>query len=146
MAISAIMTLNILEYIRKSLNPKTLVCLYQKPLNCPNITYTIALITSFSYEDLNFLILPKISSIEKTMIFIDSIEKGIALGIYLRAFLLDNLKDRGYDIIKFFSSIFKVKTKIIWAKAFFNSDTKIIICTDATRRRINISDIKHYIQ
>ncbi len=108
------MTPNTLEYVRKTLNLKTPVRLYWRPLDRPNIIYTIIPITSPGFEDLNFLILPKISSIgniEKTMIFVNSIEKGRALAIYLQTLLLDKLKDRGEDIIKSFSSILKATTK-----------------------------------
>ena len=47
MAVSVTITLNILEYIRKTLNLKTPVRLYQRLLDCPNITYTIAPILQF---------------------------------------------------------------------------------------------------
>lgn len=67
------------------LNLKILVYLYQRFLNCLNITYIVALITNSGFKDLNFLILLKISSnssIEKIMIFVDSVEKNRALVIY----------------------------------------------------------------
>ena len=108
MAVLATMTINILKYVRKTLNLKTPVRLYQRPLDRPNITYTVAPITSSGFEDLNFLVPSKIggiSNIEKTMIFVDSVEKGIALGKYLRFLLPNNLKDRGENIIISFSSI-----------------------------------------
>ena len=108
------MTLNILKYVRKILNLKTLVCLYQRFLDYLNITYIIAPITSFRFEDLNFLIPPKISNIgniKKTMIFIDSIEKNRALIIYLQIFLQNNLKNKSKNIIKSFSLILEVTTK-----------------------------------
>ncbi len=65
MAVSATMTPNTLEYVRKTLNLKTPVCLYRRPVDRPNITYTVALITSSGFEDLNFLIPPKISSCKR---------------------------------------------------------------------------------
>ncbi len=114
MAVSATMTSNTLEYVRKTLNLKTPVRLYRRLLDRPHITYTLVSITSSGFEDLNFLIPPKISSIgniEKTMIFVDSVEKDIALEIHLRAFLPNNLKDRGHDIIKSFSSVLETKIK-----------------------------------
>ena len=73
MAVSATMTPNIFKYIQKTLNFKTPIHLYQKLLDCPNITYIVTPITSFGFEDRNFLILPKISgigNIEKTMILL----------------------------------------------------------------------------
>lgn len=80
------MTLTTLEYIKKTLNLKTPVYLYQRLLDCLNITYTIAPIISSSFKEFKFLIPPKIddiSNIEKIIIFIDSIKKDIALKIYL---------------------------------------------------------------
>lgn len=77
-AISAIITTNILKYIKKPLNLKMLVCLYQKLLDYLNIIYIITSIISSNFENLHFLILPKIyniSNIKKTIIFINSIEK-----------------------------------------------------------------------
>lgn len=114
MAISATMTLNIIEYIQKMLNLKTLVHLYQKPLDCQNITYTVVLITSSDFKDFNFLMPLKIGGIDnigKTMIFIDSVEKGKAVAIYLQTLLPDKLKNRGENINKSFSSILEVTSK-----------------------------------
>lgn len=45
------------------------------------------------------------------MIFVDSIKKDIVLGIHLQTFLLENLENRGKDIIKSFLSVLKTKTK-----------------------------------
>ena len=148
MAITATMTPNPLEYIRKTLNLKTLVHLYLRPLNCLNITYTITLIISSGLKDLNFLILPKISSIdsiEKIMIFVNSVEKDIALGIYLQILLPETLKDRGNDIIKYFSSVLKTKTKTDWLETFLNSNIRIIICMDTAGIVVYIPDIKRVI-
>lgn len=87
------------------LNLKTLVCLYQKLLDCLNIIYIVALIISSGFKNFHFLILLKInniSNIEKTMIFIDSIEKDRALIIYLQTLLSGKLKNKGENIIKSF--------------------------------------------
>ena len=114
MAVLARMSLNILEYVRKTQNLKTLICLYQRSLDRPNIIYIVTPIISSDFKDLNFLILPKIgsiSNIDKTMIFVNSVDKGRTLTIYLQSFLLNKLKDRGEDIIKSFSSILKTTTK-----------------------------------
>lgn len=116
MAVSATITTHTLKYVRKTLNLKTPVRLYRRPLDCPNITYTIAPITSSSFKDLNFLIPLKtggIGNIEKTIIFVNSVEKDIALGKYLRSLLPNNLKDRGEKIIVSFPSILEIKTKLI---------------------------------
>lgn len=96
-------------------------------------------ITSFGFENLKFLILSKIDgigNIEKTIIFINSVEKSIALEIYLQILLPDNLKDRDDNIIKSFSSILEAKIKTNWLKYFFNGNTRIIFCMDATEMRL----------
>ena len=115
----------------------------------PNITYTVALITSSSFEDLNFLVPLKIGgigNIEKTMIFVDSVEKDIALGKYLQSLLPNNLKDRGEKIIVSFSSILETKTKTDCLEDFLNSNTRILICTDVAGIGVDIPDIKRVIQ
>lgn len=148
MVVLAIMTSNILEYIWKTLYLKKPVRLYWRLLDCQNITYIVALIISFGFEDLNFLIPLKISIIdnfEKTIIFVHSVEKGIALGIYLQTLLLDNLKDRRDNIIKSFSSVLKTKTKTDWLDAFLNGNTRIIICTNFAGMGVNIPDKKRVI-
>ena len=80
------------------------------------------------------------------MIFVDSVKKSRALAIYLQTLLLDKLKDRGEDIIKSYLTILEATTKTDWLEKFLTGNTKIIICTNATRIRVNILDIKHVIQ
>lgn len=80
------MTINTLKNIKKTLNLKIPICQYQRPLDYPNITYTVVLITNSDFEDLNFLVLPKIgntTNIKKTLIFVDSIKKNIILEKHL---------------------------------------------------------------
>ena len=130
------------------LNLKTLVCLYQKLLDCLNIIYIVALIISSGFKNFHFLILLKInniSNIEKTMIFIDSIEKDRALIIYLQTLLSGKLKNKGENIIKSFLWILEATTKTDWLEKFFTNNTKIMIYTDAAKMEINISNIKHII-
>ena len=120
-----------------------------KVFGLSNITYTVTSITNSSLKDLNFLIPSKISgigNIEKMMIFVDSIEKDIVLGIYLQTLLPKILKDRGNDIIKSFSSILKAKIITDWLEDFLNGNTRIIICMDAVEIGVNIPDIKRVIQ
>ncbi len=69
----------------------------------------------------NFLIPSKLSSIskiKKIINFVDNIEKGRVLAIFLQIFLLDKLKNRDEDIIKSFSLILEVITKTNWLKKF----------------------------
>ena len=91
------MTNNVLDYIRASLNWYLSVKLYKQSLDCLNITYDIAEIKKLGYKELDIfvLLIRGLSAIPKTMIFVDSINKGwIALTKYLRIKLLDNLKDK----------------------------------------------------
>lgn len=127
-AISAIMITNILQYIRKILHLKIFIRFYLKLLNFFNITYNVTQITSFYYKNNNFLILLKIGGIsntEKTMIFVNSVEKNIELEKYLQFFLLYNLKNKGEKIIVSFLSLLEAKTKTDCLKDFYNSNIKI---------------------
>lgn len=149
MVVSVTITLNTLKYTRKTLILKTLVYLYSRPLDCSNITYIIALITSFSFNNLDFLIPPKISSInniEKTINFIDNEKKDITLEKYLQTFLSNNLKDKNKKIIISFLLILEAKIKTDWLEDFINSNTKIIIYTDTTKIGVDILNIRHVIQ
>lgn len=88
MVILLIMTLNVLEYIRKILNLKILIYLYSRYLYYPNIIYIVTRITSFSFEDLRFLIVSKItgiSDIEKTIVFVHNTKKSRNLKIFLKS-------------------------------------------------------------
>lgn len=83
----------------------------------------VALITSSSFEKLNFLILSKKDSsgnIEKTMIFVNSIKKYRIMVLYLQTFLPDRLKNRGKDIIKFFFINFRSNNKDLLIKKIFH--------------------------
>lgn len=138
----------ILEYFRKLLDLKILVRLYHKFLYCPNIIYIVPLIISSGFKNLNFLIPPKISDIgnlEKILIFVNSIEKNIALRIYLQTLLPNNLKERKDNIIKSFLLLLQVKIKTDWLKNFLNSNINIIICIDAAKMGVYILNIKHVI-
>lgn len=149
MAVSIIITPNILEYVWEMWNFKTPVYLYQNFLDCLNIMYIITPITSFDFKNFNFLILPKIDgidNIEKTIIFAYKIEKDRTSVIYLQTFLLNKLKNRGEDIIKSFLSILEIITRTNWLEKFLIGNTKIIIYVDITKMMIDILDIRHIIQ
>lgn len=102
MALSATLTSNNLEYIRKSLNLRAPVRLCKHPLDQPNIIYSVAPIKKKGgFSNLDFLV-PAVSGkggIKKTMIFVDSIGQGIAMAKHLRSFLPNSLKSRGKRII-----------------------------------------------
>lgn len=114
MALSTTLTSNNLEYIRKSLNLRAPVRLCKRPLDRPNITYSVAPIKKKGgFSDLDFLV-PAVSGkgeIKKTMIFVDSIGQEIAMAKYLRSLLPDSLKSEGKMIIQSFSSDLEPETK-----------------------------------
>lgn len=87
-----------------------------------------------------------IGNIEKTIIFVDSIEKNIALKKYLQSFLLNNLKDRDEKIIISFSSILEAKTKTDCLKNFLNGNTRILIYIDVVEMEVDILNIRFVIQ
>ena len=80
------------------------------------------------------------------MIFINSVEKGIAPRKYLQSLLPNNLKNIGEKIMISFLSILKVKTKTDCLEDFLNDNTRILIFIDATKMRADILDIKRVIQ
>lgn len=76
LAISAIITLIILEYIYKSLKLRLLTWFYWKSLNKPNIIYIINKIIKPKYENLAFFMTESggVYIISKIMLFINNIE------------------------------------------------------------------------
>lgn len=74
--LSAIITLTILEYIRKSLKIKFSTQLYQELLDKPNNIDMVGEITKAKYVNLIFLVSDssKANTISKTMIFVNDIE------------------------------------------------------------------------
>lgn len=127
---SAIFVPNVLEYIKKILNIRTSMQLYYWPLDRPNITYTVVPITlKFKFRDLNFLVLEinGVSVIKKTIIFVDSITKGIEMANYLRSLLPTKLQDKIHQLIHSFPSIPEIIIKTGWLDNFLNGDTQILI-------------------
>lgn len=76
LAILAIITPTVLEYICKSLELRPPTWLYQELLDRLNIIYMIGKIIKPKYEDFTIFVSnsSKVGTIEKTMIFIDNIE------------------------------------------------------------------------
>lgn len=149
MAMSATFTPNILEYVRKTLNMRPPIQLYRRPLDRPNITYTVTQITPRSkFWDLNFLI-PDIggaSAIEKTMIFVDSIFEDIDMAKYLRSLLPAKLQGKARRIIRTLYSVLETDTKTTSLEDFLNGDTRILMCTNAAGMGVDIPDIKRVVQ
>lgn len=76
------------------------------------------------------------------MIFIDNVEKDIALRKYLRSLLPNNLKNKSKKIIVSFLSNLETNPKIDYLEDFFNSNTRILICTKTAKIGVDIPDIK----
>ena len=95
------MTNNVLDYIHTFLNLRLPVKLYKQFLDCLNITYSVVEIKKPRYKELDVFVLSigGLSAISKTMIFVDSINKGMTLIKYLHTKLPDNLKDKADQVI-----------------------------------------------
>lgn len=148
MALSATLTTISLEYLREALHLRSPVRLYERPLDRTDITYSVAQINKPGYEELDFL-LPKksgLSRIPKTMVFVDSLDEGIALAKYLRSRLPGELRSRGKKIVRSFLSDLEPQTKTDWLQDLLTGDTRILICTEAAGMGVNISDIKRVVQ
>lgn len=90
------MTNNVLNYIYAFLNLRLLIKLYKQFLDCSNIIYNIIEIKKPRYKKPNIFVLfvGGLSAIPKTIIFVDSINKKMALSEYLRTKFLDNWKNK----------------------------------------------------
>lgn len=80
------------------------------------------------------------------MVFVDSVEKGIALGKYLQFFLPDNLKYRGEKIIISFLSNLEAKIKTDYLEDFVNGNIKILIYTKVVGMVVDIPNIRQVIK
>ena len=103
MALSATLTPNVLEYIRKSLNMRDSVRLYKRPMDRPNIMQMVAKIkTPKEFDELAFLVptAGAASAIPKTMVFVDSLDDGMTLAHHLRNLLPAHMKNNGERIIR----------------------------------------------
>lgn len=76
LALLAMITSILLEYINKSLKFRTVIRLYQELLDRPRITYTVGEITKPKHKNLAFLVPDnrRAGVIPKTMIFVNNIE------------------------------------------------------------------------
>ncbi len=111
---------NILDYIYASLNLHSPVRLYKRSLDRANITYGVAEIKKPGYKKLDVFVpsIESLSAISKIMIFVDSINKEMALTEYLRTKLLDNLKDKAEQVIQCFYSNLSDKSSKLFVRDF----------------------------
>lgn len=118
---------NILDYIYASLNICLLVKLYKHLLDCSNITYSVTEIKKPGYKELDIFVLSieSLSTILKTMIFVDSINKRIALTEYLCTKLSDNLNDKAEQVIQCFHLNLSDKSKKLFTEDFFWGNGRI---------------------
>lgn len=91
MVLFATITLNVLGYIRELFHLYALTLFYKQLLNCPNITQIVTYISKQGFNDLDYLV-PKVSIISKTMVFMLKIEDVMALAAYFQKLL--SPKDR----------------------------------------------------
>ena len=89
-------TNNILNYICIFLNLQLLIKLYKQFLHYSNIIYSIEKIKKPKYKELDIFVssIKSLSTILKTMICVNNINKKIALMEYLRTNIFDNLKNQ----------------------------------------------------
>ena len=135
-----IMTNNVLDYICAFLNLRLPVRFYKQFLDCPNIIYDVAKIKKPGYEKLNIFVLSirGLSAIPKTMIFVNNINEKMALTEYLHTKLSHNLKDKAEQVIRCFHLNLSDKSRKLFAKDFFQENTRIEVCTKAAGLSINI--------
>ena len=134
---------NVLDYIRAFLNLRLPVRLYKQSLDRPNITYVVAKMKKPGYKELDVFVpsIGGLSAISKTMIFVDSINEGIALTKYLRTKLSDNLKDNAEEVIRCFHSNLSDTSKKLFTKDFLWRNIRILVCIKAAGLDINIPNV-----
>ena len=90
LVVLTMITQNVLEYIRKTLHLYTLVHLYKRILDWPNITYMVQEVKKKGFKKLDILLssgeaaaVASVQNIFKTIIFVDKINKGIQIAEHL---------------------------------------------------------------
>lgn len=149
MALSATLSPNVLEYVRKSLNMRDSVRLYTRPMGRPNIMQMIAKIKDpKEFYELAFLvsIASAVSAIPKTMVFVDNLDEGVTLANHLRNLLPAHMKKDGERLIQKFNTILESDTKAQYLEDFRYGDTRIWICTNAAGMRVDIGNIVWVVQ
>lgn len=148
LALSATMTQNVLEYIRESLHLQAPVYLYKRTLDRPNITYMVQEITQKGFGDLGMLVpqIGGVASILKTMLFVDSIDDGVAIASYLQSLLPASMSKKATEIVRQFSSNLEASTREIFMHDFDSGNTRILVCTDAAGMGVNLQDVVRAIQ
>lgn len=148
-ALSTRLTLNVLKYIRKSLNIQNFVCVYKRSMDCSNIIQMVAKTKDPKKIDklgcLN-LTASVVSAIPKTMVFVDYLDERVILGNHLHNLLPVHMKKDRKRLIRTFISRLEPDTKAKYRENFHNGNTRIWICIDAAQIRVDIGNIVPVIQ
>lgn len=128
MALSIMLTFNILKYIRKLLHMRNFVYFCKRLMNCPNIIQIVAKIKNLKKFDKLVFLIPIVGAtltISKIIILINIFHKKVILAIYLQNLLFEYMKNNGRILIKTFILILKLDIKSKYLKNFCNNDIKI---------------------
>ncbi len=95
------------------------------------------------FDKLAFFVLTAgaILAISKIIVFVDSLDKKTMLAIHLQNLLPEHMQGNKKRLIRIFSLILELDIKNKYQKDFCNNDTRIWICTDATRIWVDIKNI-----
>lgn len=101
LALSVTVILNVLEYVRESLQLRAPAQLYKESLGRPNLTYLVLEIKKPGFKKLDFVIFSCIAAftIPKTMIFVDNIDTTGQLELYLQSRLFPRLQTKSRLLI-----------------------------------------------
>lgn len=149
MMLSTILSPYVLEYFCKSLNMYNFICLYKKPIDCPNIIQIVAKIKDLKeFDELVFFIpiASVVSIILRTMVFVNSLDKRVTLANYLHNLPFTYVKKNRKRLTQIFNSILEPNTKTQYLKNFYNNDTRIWIYIDTAGIRIDIGNIVLIVQ
>lgn len=97
-------------------------------MNCLNIMQIVAKIKKLKdFDELAFFILTtsRALALPKTMVFVNSLDKGVTLVIYLQNLLFTYIKYNRKRLIKTFISILKLDIKAKYQKKIYNDNTRI---------------------
>ena len=75
----------------------------------------------------------------------DKMDDAMAIAAYLRNLLPPENRNQEEVLIRIYYSNLETKTQTDFMKDFWNRDIRILICTDAVRMGVNISNITRVI-
>ena len=146
--LSATFTRNVLEYICQSLHLRSPVHLYKRTLDRPNITYMVQKITKPGFGELDALLFQEkgIADMPKTMIFVDSINEGVGITMYLCSMLHGPMRESKDIIVRLLASNLRASTRVMFMDNFRLGNTRILVCTNAAGMGVDVRDVKCSIQ